>query len=142
MLKQRKLLLALAVLVASCLAAQNQDVFKTRLYPVPIDATMRADVTGAGSASAQLSGKKLTINGSFEGLHGPATAAKIYQGPVTGVRGTALFDLTVSKATSGTIGGSVELTPEQIESLRKGRLYIQLSSEKAPDGNLWGWLLR
>ena len=33
------------------------------------------------------------------------------------------------------------LTAEQIESLKKGRFYVQLSSEKAPDGNLWGWLL-
>jgi hypothetical protein len=23
-----------------------------------------------------------------------------------------------------------------------GRFYIQLHSEKAPEGNLWGWLLR
>jgi hypothetical protein len=58
-----------------------------------------------------------------------------------GVRGPAIFDLTVSAATSGTLSGSVDLTAEQIESLKKGRFYVQLSSEKAPDGNLWGWLL-
>ena len=34
------------------------------------------------------------------------------------------------------------LTAEQVESLRKGKLYIQIDSEKASDGNLWGWLLR
>jgi len=34
------------------------------------------------------------------------------------------------------------LTPEQVQSLKKGQLYIQIYSEKAPDGNLWGWLLR
>ncbi len=25
--------------------------------------------------------------------------------------------------------------------LNRGRLYLQLFSEKAPEGNLWGWLL-
>jgi hypothetical protein len=48
----------------------------------------------------------------------------------------------VSKAMSGTITGSIDLTPEQVQGLKNGRLYLQISSEKAPDGNLWGWLLR
>jgi hypothetical protein len=59
-----------------------------------------------------------------------------------GVRGPAIQDLTVSKATSGTISGSVDLTAPQVESLKKGGLYIQIQSEKAPDGVIWGWLLR
>jgi len=28
-----------------------------------------------------------------------------------------------------------------VTDLEKGRFYVQLHSEKAPDGNLWGWLL-
>jgi hypothetical protein len=58
------------------------------------------------------------------------------------VRGPVVQDLTVSKAVSGKISGSADLTPEQIETLHKGGLYIQIFSEKAPDGVLWGWLLR
>ncbi len=38
--------------------------------------------------------------------------------------------------------GSLDLTPEQVQALHVGQLYIQISSEKAPEGNLWGWLLR
>ena len=34
-----------------------------------------------------------------------------------------------------------ELSAEQQHDLVSGRLYVQLQSEKAPDGNLWGWLL-
>jgi hypothetical protein len=51
----------------------------------------------------------------------------------------------VTKATNGTISGGVALNPEQLASLKQGRLYIQVHSEKgvAPDGsNLWGWLLQ
>ena len=40
----------------------------------------------------------------------------------------------------GTISGSVELTATQVADLEKRRLYVQVHSEKAPDGNLWGWL--
>jgi len=123
-------------------AAQTEEKFRARLSPVPIDATMRTNVTGKGSIAAVLAGRKLSITGTFEGLQGAATAARLHQALATGVRGSAFHDLTVSRATAGTIAGSLELTPEQVESLKKGKLYVQIHSEKAPDGNLWGWLLR
>ena len=58
------------------------------------------------------------------------------------LRGNVL-DLAVTKTdgASGTISGTFTLTSIQVADLEKGRLYIQLHSEKAPDGNLWGWLL-
>jgi hypothetical protein len=123
--------------------AQGGDKFTARLAWVP---TAGADrVTGKGTAAATLSGRTLTINGSFEGLSGPATVARLHEGIARGARGRAITDLTVSKATSGTLTGSATLTPEQVEALRQGKLYIQIHGDKglAPDGaNLWGWLLR
>jgi hypothetical protein len=134
--------LMLTLACALPLTAQAPETYKVRLSPVPVEAKTRADITGLGSASATLLGSKLSINGSFEGLLSPAMAAQIREGPVTGVRGPAVLDLTVAHATSGTVGASLDLTPQQIESLKKGHLYIQIDSQKAPDGNLWGWLLR
>jgi hypothetical protein len=123
--------------------AQSGDKFTARLAWVP---TAGADrVSGKGSATATLSGRSLTVSGSFEGLGGPATVARLHEGIAKGARGRAVTDLTVSKATSGSISGSATLTPEQVEALRQGKLYIQVHSDKgvAPDGaNLWGWLLR
>jgi hypothetical protein len=116
--------------------------FKTRLAPVAIDAAMKASVTGAGSVSATLASTKLTIAGTFDGLRSPATEAQIHQGTAAGVRGGPILNLTVSKAMSGNLSGSFDLTAEQIESLKKGKLYVQIDSEKAPQGNLWGWLLK
>jgi hypothetical protein len=58
------------------------------------------------------------------------------------VRGAPVLTLTVAKATSGAVSGSFDLTPEQLESLKKGKWYVQIHSEKAPDGNLWGWLFK
>lgn len=101
---------------------------------------MRATVAGSGSVSARLTGSRLAVSGTFDGLLSPATIAQIRQSAVMGVRGPVVFDLTVTKATSGKIDGAFDLTPDQMERLRTGRLYIQLYSEKAPEGNLWGWL--
>ena len=43
---------------------------------------------------------------------------------------------------SGAINGTVELTPGQVEALKKGRFYIQVHSEGMPSGQLAGWLLK
>jgi len=102
---------------------------------------MKVSIAGMGKASAILAGAKLTVNGTFEGLITPATTAQIRRGSLTGVRGPAILDLKVTAGVSGAVSGAFELDANQLESLRKGRLYIQISSEKAPDGNLWGWLL-
>jgi len=130
------------VLAVAIAAAQSPKTFRARLAPVAIDAAMKATVTGSGSLTAVLTGSKLTVNGKFDGLRGPATVANIHQGPATGVRGPAILELSVSKAPSGAVSGSFDLTPDQVESLDKGKWYVQIHSEKAPDGNLWGWLLK
>lgn len=121
--------------------AQAGKTYKARLSPVPIDAAMQATVSGTGSASAVLTGSKLTVSGNFDALRSAATIVQVHKSPIRGVRGPVAFDLTCSPGTSGTISGSIDLSAAQITDLEKGRLYVQLHSEKAPDGNLWGWLL-
>jgi hypothetical protein len=123
-------------------AAQNEVRYKVRLAPVPMDIAMRSTVAGSGSATAVLKGSSLMVNGSFDGLRSPATTARLHQGATMGLRGMPFADLVISKATNGTMSGSVTLTPEQARALEKGRVYLQISSERAPDGNLWGWLVR
>jgi len=81
-------------------------------------------------------------HGDVEGLLAAATTADLHSAVAAGVRGPAIADLTISKATSGTIGGSIDLTPQQLASLHKGGLYVQIYSEKAPEGVLWGWFLK
>jgi hypothetical protein len=133
---------AIALLAALPAAAHAQAVksFRARLSPVPIDLTMAATIAGSGSVTATLNGNKLSITGTFDGLKSPATVAKLHKGQ-RGVRGEPILELTATKATSGTITANLDLTPQQVQDLQQMRLYVQLSSEKAPDGNLWGWLL-
>jgi hypothetical protein len=132
---------AFAVGTAMPIHAQSSKTFRTRLSPVPIDVQMQATVSGSGSLTAVLTSSKLTVNGTFDGLRSPATIVQMHKSPTRGVRGPVVFDLTATKGTSGTISGTVDLTAAQVADLDKGLLYVQLHSEKAPDGNLWGWLL-
>jgi hypothetical protein len=132
--------LGMAVLCLSSVPAQTPQ-YRARLSIVPIDIAMQSTIAGSGSATAVLKGSTLTINGTFTGLKTPATVARLHRSPRTAMRGAPIGDLTATAETSGTVSGSLELTKEQIDDLAAGRLYIQLHSQKAPDGNLWGWLL-
>ena len=113
-------------------------------------------VVGKGAVTATLAGTRLTINGSFEGL--PASrdrGAGCIRALPRALAERPFADLTITKAASGTISGAVTLTPDQLEALKQGRLYLQVYSEQRhsarnrarpqPDvdhSNLWGWLLR
>ena len=131
---------ALFVALAPLVRAQGAQTFKARLSPVPVDATTQAGTTGVGAVTAGLTGTKLSSSGTFSGLQSPATVARVHVGP-KGVPGPPALDRVVTKATSGTLQGDLMLTAAQVDHLKRGRLYIQLHSEKAPDGNLLGWLL-
>lgn len=130
---------AIAVGLWSAHAAAQSRTFVARLSVAPLTVAMQETVAGRGSATAVLTGNKLTIEGTFEGLRSPATVGRVHLAP-RAQRGPSIAELTVSKATSGTIKGAVELTDRQRDALEKLSLYIQIDSEKAPEGNLWGWL--
>ncbi len=138
-------IVAAAMLLPASAVAQDsakKETFKTRLSPVPIDLSMMPRIAGSGSLTATLSGKQLTVQGTFAGLRSPATTAEIHRGP-KGIPGPAIagLDLSVTKAEKGAISGTLELTADQIADLKSGRLYVQIQSVSAPDGNLRGWLL-
>jgi hypothetical protein len=129
-----------ALVLTPIVDAQVQRSWAGRLSPVPIGMGQVATITGVGSVKGTLTGSRLVISGEFTGLQTPATVARLHRGP-KGVRGPALFDLTVTPATSGSISGTIDLSPSQVDDLGRERFYVQIHSEKAPDGNLWGWLL-
>lgn len=141
----KKLACALA-LAALTLPAWCAD-YQASLGPMPLDDETKAVIAGRGEATASYDGKLLTVKGSFHGLPSNATEAHIFLGQWIGVPGKQALDLTVTKATEGTLSGELKLTSAQAQALKTGRLYIQINSEKAPDqypwgpkGTLWGWI--
>jgi CHRD domain len=139
--------LTVAAIAATGALAAADGTFTAALGWVPIGGAERNDVAGEGKVTATLSGSKLSIMGSFEGLPAKATAARLHVGVAKGARGpgggAAIGDLRVTGATNGSIAGDVRLSAEQVEALKAGRLYLQIYSEKGvpPDhATLFGWL--
>ena len=121
--------------------AQSGNVFKGRLSKVPVDAKMVPVIIGVGNATATLNGTRVTIAGTFEGMGSPATVARLHEAKYRGVHGPVIGELEVTKAATGTVSGQVNLTQDQIASLRAGKLYVQIHSQVGPEGHLWGFLL-
>src|ERR1700704_6062719 len=134
----RLMVIALTLFLAQATSPAPTS-FRARLSPVPVETTTASRITGSGSVTATLNGSTLTISGTFEGMKSPATIAQLHMG-ARGVGGPAEFDLSVEKQPSGTVSGSIKLTNIQVDTLRKGRYYVQIHAEQAPEGNLWGWL--
>ena len=126
---------------SSPLVAQEALVFKVRLSTIPVEAATVEGLTGSGSATVSLEGNRLTVTGTFEGLQSPATSATLHVAP-RGLRGPAMLDVDVTDGTSGKISGSLTLTEVQADHVRRERVYLQVQSEDAPEGNLRGWLVR
>jgi hypothetical protein len=81
---------------------------------------------------------------SSRNLHritGPATKAHLSVSRGPGIPGSPVVDLTLSGDVAGKVTGQVKLDSSQLAALRSRKLYIQIDSEKAPSGHLWGWLL-
>ena len=139
--------IARAILLGACLfsvlpyAAAASSTFHVRLSPGPRLVGTRADRSGSGSVTATLQGESVTLQGSFNGLQAVPTGAHLHMGSLPGVRGPVIADLTVSQDTTGTVSGTVQLNPQQLAALRKGGLYIEIDSDKAPEGDLWGWIM-
>lgn len=129
------------VIAMSAVVAAQAPQYRARLSVMPLDIAMQATVAGSGSVTAVLKGTTLAVTGTFTGLKTAATAVRVHRGPKMAMRGPAIADLASTPASDGSISGTIELTSEQVDDLAAGRLYVQLHSEKAPEGNLWGWLL-
>jgi hypothetical protein len=121
-------------------ADTSVETFQARLSPLGVTNATVDTTTGIGHATATLSGSRLTIDATFEKLTGGATAANVRRG-AKGIPGPVVFELDVPKASSGKINATLQLTPDQLKDLREARMYLQIHSERAPDGSIRGWLL-
>ena len=142
MIRRLFLLSCCCFLLGIALSAQGHpEVYKARLSPLGVTNATVATTTGAGAVTATLTGTRLAIEGTFEGLTGVATAANLRRGP-KGIPGPIAAGIEFPKSSSGKLSQTIELTPEQVADLRAGRLYLQIHSERAPEGSIRGWLLK
>ena len=115
--------------------------YEAELDPTPFDATNRADVIESiGNLTATLDGSTLTVRGTFSNFTSPATGGSFRIGLAKGVPGDAIGSLTVEHARQGAFSGTIKLSSAQMAALKREALYVRIDSEKAPDGNVQGWL--
>lgn len=140
MVRHLRLLVCAATLLMLIGPAMAAD-FDAELDPVPFDASNRAIVIDSiGDARATLDGNTLTVQGNFSKFTSPASGGSLRIGLAKGVPGDAIGTLSVDHAISGHFSGSFKLTTAQITALKKQAIYVRIDSEKAPDGNVQGWL--
>lgn len=130
---------ALFTLLAG-VAAQDRPDFMGHLSPLPANARESVTMQGKGRVTASLDGTTLVIQATFEGLNSPAAAAAIRRA-IPGMRGDVQFPLTVTRGTNGSIAAKLTLTPAQMAEVKRGWYYIQIDTEKNPEGHIRGWLL-
>jgi hypothetical protein len=124
-----------------CAPVLAAETYQANLGPMPLDEAVKKNMLGRGEATATLDGNILIVSGNFAGLPSPATKAHLYVSPAIGAPGGGGFELNISQADNGTVSAQLNLNTSQKTAFRTGRLYVQIDSEKAPNGNLWGWLL-
>jgi len=134
-------ILALLLSAVTVTAAQADTGFSFRLSPGPRLVGTRAASSGEGTVTATLTGNILTLAGSYRGLLGNPSSARLMMGPAPGVRGVPVADLTVTPATQGQVSGSVRLNAAGMAAFHKGGLYLEIDSAEASDGDLWGWIM-
>ena len=115
--------------------------YQAYLSPMPHNDATHANFSGKGVAVATLDGDTMSLSGTFTGLASAATKAHICLSMAAGIPGKPIFDIIAPSVGEGKVAGIFKLNKDQIAALQKGQVYIQIDSEKAPNGNLWGWLL-
>ncbi len=131
-------------LLSLCVAADKPAAgkkYQAYLSPMPHNDAMHPNFSGKGNATATLAGDTLSLAGSFTGLASSATKGQVCLSLAPGIPGKPVFEFAVPAGVEGKVTASFKLDKDQTAALQKGRLYIQIHSEKAPNGNLWGWLL-
>jgi hypothetical protein len=122
--------------------ADAQSRYEARLSATAETLETRDDLAGVGRARASLEGDQLTVTAEYQGLPSNATGAELRQGYAIGAPSdTVVGPLTVSGGHQGAVSGTLTLNKAQLAAMKAGWMYVQIDSEKAPDGHLWGWLL-
>jgi hypothetical protein len=131
----------MSVPVSVGVAAEKPERYQAYLSPMPHNDAMHANFSGKGAAMATLNGDTVSLSGAFTGLASSATKAYVCRSQAAGIPGAPILEVTVSSGVEGKVTGTFKLDKSQILELQNGKLYLQIDSEKAQKGNLWGWLL-
>ncbi len=115
---------------------------RARLSTVPIDVAMQETIAGMGAATATLAGTTLTLEGTLPRIEVARHDGARLRQPAAG-HARHRWWASSHRAAARPARSRVRCRSlaDQAAAYGKGLLYVQLQSEKAPDGNLRGWLM-
>ncbi|OJH35091.1 hypothetical protein BON30_39135 [Cystobacter ferrugineus] len=111
------------------------------------DAVPAANTDARGTATAELKGGELIVQGTFTGLRSnlyevSGSSVHVYKGAV-GVAGGIVFGLqvTTTDQRNGSFRGTQKLSSEDEEAFRNGQLYVNVHTADNRGGELRGQLV-
>jgi len=131
-----KTLAAMAALGA--LLAANPTLAETMKFKADLKAASEVpptDSTATGTADVTLdtATKKLSWTVTSSGLTGDATAAHFHGPAAAGENADPVVDISASVAS-----GSADLTDQHLADLQEGKWYLNIHTQKFPDGEIRG----
>jgi len=130
--------LTATVATQAALLAQEPGPFRAHLSLVPVDGQGARLTSGVGEAMATLDGTSVVISGTYSHLLSPANRAELLDA-APGFRGTAFAEVVIDGDRDGSFEWRVELSANQLRSLREGSVYLQIYTETNTDGAIRGW---
>jgi CHRD domain-containing protein len=137
-------LLFLAVGVAACapsngtqMAAMSNNTFTIHLDGQQETPPVASGANGFATASLDRSTKTLYWNLSYKGLSSAATVAHFHGPAAPGVKAGVQVPVSIAPL-NGETHGEAQLTDAQIAQLLAGQWYLNVHSQKYPDGEIRG----
>ena len=128
---------------AGGLAAGGAGGLVLKTYSVILNGAMEGPdagttATGAATVTLNTATGAVTVDGTFTGLTGNATAAHIHGLATPPATAPVIVPLTATMATSGTLTGSGTLTSAQITGMIAGMTYLNIHTALHPGGEIRG----
>src|SRR5438270_13912824 len=146
-MNQMKLLLASvsAASLAACLAAASPALAETLTYKINLVSSAEVppnDSTGTGTVTItyDTASKKLSWDGAYSGLSGPATAGHFHGPAEPGKNAGVVIPITDAKASP--FKGTADLTDAQAADLMAGKWYVNIHTDAHKGGELRGQVVK
>ncbi len=134
----------LGLAVAVCFASTSPLLAETVTFKANLEASTEvpandSPATGSVTATYDTATKKLTWEGTYSGLTGPATAGHFHGPADPGKNAGVAIPIT---ATSSPFQGSADLTDAQAADLMAGKWYVNIHTNAHKGGEIRGQLVK
>lgn len=130
--------------LVACLSSASPLLAETVTYKANLAAATEvppndSKATGSVTATYDTATKKLTWQGTYSGLSGPATAGHFHGPADPGKNAGVAIPIT---ATSSPFQGSADLTDAQAADLTAGKWYVNIHTEAHKGGEIRGQVMK